>query len=177
MSQPSTNQPPDAVDADLSGRQLGDFALVRRLGRGAMAEVYLAEQASLRRPVAIKVLKSQLAHDETYVRRFHHEAQAAASLVHANIVQIYEVGCKENIHYIAQEYVQGQNLRELINRRGPLDVSLVVLVMRQVALALQKAAACGLVHRDIKPENIMLTRDGEVKVADFGLARLSARPS
>src|SRR5271155_945210 len=98
--------PPDApiavalsatvVDVDLSGRLLGDFQLVRRLGRGAMAEVYLAEQASLRRPVAIKVLKSQLAHDETYVRRFHHEAQAAASLVHANIVQIYEVGCKEN---------------------------------------------------------------------------------
>jgi tRNA A-37 threonylcarbamoyl transferase component Bud32/tetratricopeptide (TPR) repeat protein len=174
MSLPKISQPPDAaVDADLSGRQLGDFALVRRLGRGAMAEVYLAEQASLRRPVAIKVLKSQLAHDESYVRRFHHEAQAAASLVHANIVQIYEVGCKDGIHYIAQEYVQGQNLRELINRRGPLDVPLVVLVMRQVALALQKAAACGLVHRDIKPENIMLTREGEVKVADFGLARLS----
>jgi serine/threonine-protein kinase len=152
MSLPQSPQPPDsAVDADLSGRQVGDFLLVRRLGRGAMAEVYLAEQASLRRSVAVKVLKSQLALDETYVRRFHHEAQAAASLVHANIVQIYEVGCKDGVHYIAQEYVPGQNLRELINRRGSLDVPLLVSVLRQVALALQKAAACGLVHRDIKP--------------------------
>ena len=94
-------------NADLSGRQLGDFHLLRRLGRGAMAEVYLAEQARLKRRVAVKILKPELAGDRTYLQRFELEAQAAASLVHANIVQIYEVGCVDQLHYIAQEYVQG----------------------------------------------------------------------
>ena len=104
------------LENDLSGRQLGDYRLLRRLGRGAMAEVYLAEQCSLRRQVAFKVLKRELAKDETYVRRFHHEAQAAAALVHANIVQIHEVGCVDGIHYIAQEYVAG---REPARVAGP----------------------------------------------------------
>jgi serine/threonine-protein kinase len=137
-----------------------------------MAEVYLAEHDALRRQVAIKVLKSTLATDETYVKRFHNEAHAAASLVHANIVQIHDVGCVDGIHFIAQEYVQGQNLQEYMTRRGPPDVKLALAIMRQVAAALQKAAAAGIVHRDIKPENIMLAHSGEVKVADFGLARL-----
>src|SRR3954471_20496452 len=88
-------------DADLSGRRLGDYHVLRRLGRGAMAEVYLAEQGSLRRHMAIKVLRAELATDDTYIRRFQLEAQAAAALVHANIVQIHEVGCVDGIHYIA----------------------------------------------------------------------------
>ena len=171
MSQP--NQPrSEAPQADLAGRQLGDFRLLRRLGRGAMAEVYLAEQCSLRRQVAFKVLKSHLATDPTYVARFQREAQAAASLVHANIVQIHEVGCIDGVYFIAQEYVQGQNLRQWIHRNGPPDPRLAVTIMRQVAAALAKAAEQGIVHRDVKPENIMLTASGEVKVADFGLARL-----
>ncbi|HWB00081.1 MAG TPA: serine/threonine-protein kinase [Pirellulales bacterium] len=161
-----------AAETDLSGRQLDDFRLIRRLGRGAMAEVYLAEQVSLRRQVAIKVLKPTLAGDATYVERFHHEAQAAASMVHANIVQIYNVGCCDGLHYIAQEYVAGQNLRELLARRGALDTVTAVRILRDVALALSKAAERGIVHRDIKPDNIMLAHSGEVKVADFGLARL-----
>jgi eukaryotic-like serine/threonine-protein kinase len=173
MTDTASNPSAENVEADLCGRQLGDFHLLRRLGRGAMAEVYLAEQGSLRRQVAIKVLKSDLAKDETYVKRFHNEAQAAASLVHANIVQIHEVGCVDGIHYIAQEYVQGQNLREWTARRGPPDLRMAVTIMRQVAAALHKAAGQGIVHRDIKPENIMLARTGEVKVADFGLARLA----
>jgi eukaryotic-like serine/threonine-protein kinase len=161
-------------DLDLSGRQLGDYRLLRRLGRGAMADVYLAEQGSLRRQVAFKVLKRELAADQTYVRRFHGEAQAAAALVHANIVQIYEVGNIEGIHYIAQEYVEGQNLAQFIGRHGSPDVKLALAVMRQVTAALCKSADRGIVHRDIKPENIMLGRSGEVKVADFGLARVTA---
>ncbi len=160
-------------DLDLSGRQIGDYRLLRRLGRGAMADVYLAEQLSLRRQVAFKILKRELAKDATYVRRFQMEAQAAAALVHAHIVQIHEVGCVDGIQYIAQEYVAGQNLRELLARRGLPDVKLVVAVMRQVAAALAKAADQGIIHRDIKPENIMLTKAGEVKVADFGLARIT----
>jgi serine/threonine-protein kinase len=152
---------------------LGDFHLLRRLGRGAMAEVYLAEQSRLKRRVAMKILKPELAADRTYLQRFQLEAQAAASLVHANIVQIYEVGCVDLLHYIAQEYVDGLNLREHLARHGPPDLPHALSIMRQVAAALAKAAEQGVVHRDIKPENIMLTAGGEVKVADFGLARLA----
>jgi eukaryotic-like serine/threonine-protein kinase len=162
------------LDLDLSGRQLGDYRLLRRLGRGAMADVYLAEQGSLRRQVAFKALKRELADDHTYVRRFDMEAQAAASLVQANIVQIYEVGCIEGWHYIAQEYVEGQNLSQYMARQGAPPVKLAVALMRQVTAALCKAAERGIVHRDIKPENIMLARSGEVKVADFGLARIGS---
>ena len=170
MSSPT--RPAAVDDSDLSGRSLGDFKLLRRLGRGAMAEVYLAEQQKLRRQVALKVLKSNLAGDATYVARFQNEAMAAAALVHANIVQIYEVGHADGLHYIAQEYVQGMNLREWLQRNGPPDAVLAVAVMRQTAAALHKAAQQGIVHRDIKPENIMLSTSGEVKVADFGLARI-----
>ncbi len=173
MNEP--NQQPDKThaQADLSGRQLGDFRLLRRLGRGAMADIYLAEQALLRRRVAVKILKPELADDRTYLRRFEREAQAAASLVHANIVQIHEVGHVDGLHFIAQEYVQGQNLREWITRNGPPGLAHALSVMRQVAAALAKAAEQGVVHRDVKPENIMLTPSGEVKVADFGLARIA----
>jgi eukaryotic-like serine/threonine-protein kinase len=170
MSSPSSSSP---AESDLSGRKLGDFRLLRRLGRGAMAEVYLADQERLKRRVAVKILRPELAGDRTYLQRFELEAQAAASLVHANIVQIHEVGCADGIHYIAQEYVQGQNLADYIARHGPPDLPHALSIMRQVASALSKAAERGVVHRDIKPENIMLTAGGEVKVADFGLARLT----
>ncbi len=112
MSDESAQPAKSEVEHGLSGRQLGDFRLIRRLGRGAMAEIYLAEQLSLKRRVAVKILKPELANDPTYLQRFEIEAQAAASLVHANIVQIYEVGHVDRRHYIAQEYVQGQNLRD-----------------------------------------------------------------
>lgn len=138
-----------------------------------MAEVYLAEQFSLRRQVAFKVLRSNLALDAAYVRRFHNEAQAAAKLVHANIVQIHEVGCIDGTHFIAQEYVAGQNLKQVLVRRGSgLEAAPAANIIRQVAAALHKAAEQNIIHRDIKPENIMLAPSGEVKVADFGLARV-----
>ncbi|MDZ7620619.1 MAG: serine/threonine-protein kinase, partial [Patescibacteria group bacterium] len=168
------NAPDDpAPGADLVGRLLGDYRLLRLLGQGAMAEVYLAEQLSLRRRVAVKILKPELAHDPKYLERFRREAQSAAALVHGSIVQVYEVGEQAGLHFIAQEYVQGQNLREWLRRHGPLDLPQAISVMRQVTAALAKAAEAGIVHRDIKPENIMLTAEGEVKVADFGLARLT----
>ncbi|QDU28795.1 Serine/threonine-protein kinase PrkC [Anatilimnocola aggregata] len=164
-----------SAEPDLVGRRLGDYQLLRRLGRGGMAEVYLAQQISLERQVAFKVLRQNLAANETYVRRFHHEAQAAAKLVHANIVQIHEVGCVDGVHYIVQEYVPGRNLKQLLTHRGrPFDAPQVALILRQVAAALQKAADEGIIHRDIKPENIMLSTSGDVKVADFGLARIAA---
>ncbi len=159
--------------ADLSGRQIGEFRFLRRLGRGAMAEVYLAEQRPLTRWVAVKILKPELANNPIYLKRFEREAQAAASLVHANIVQIHEVGHVEGLHYIVQEYVQGLNLSDWLARNGPPKLSVALGIMRQVAAALCKAAEEGVVHRDIKPENILLTTAGEVKVADFGLARIA----
>jgi serine/threonine protein kinase len=139
-----------------------------------MAEVYLAEQLSLRRQVALKVLRKSLAGDEAYIRRFQHEAQAAAKLVHANIVQIHEVGCIDGTYFIAQEYVPGQNLKQLLTRldRGVVDAVQAVNIIRQVAAALHKAAEQNIIHRDVKPENIMISPTGEVKVADFGLARV-----
>ena len=159
-------------DRDLAGRQIGNLHFLRRLGRGAMAEVYLAEQCPLKRWVAVKVLKPELANNQLYLRRFEREAQAAASLVHANIVQIHEVGHVDGFHYIVQEYVQGLNLRDWLARNGPPDLARSLSIMRQVAAALAKAAERGVVHRDIKPENILFTAAGEVKVADFGLARV-----
>ncbi len=165
-----TNETPEV---NLTGKQLGDYRILRRLGQGGMAVVYLAEQTSLRRRVAWKVLRNNLAHDDSYLLRFKNEAQAAASLVHANIVQIHEVGCVEGVNYIAQEYVQGLNLAQYLLRKGPVDVKTGVNILRQVATALHKSGEQNIIHRDIKPENIMLSSTGEVKVADFGLARVA----
>ncbi|RMF86468.1 MAG: serine/threonine protein kinase [Planctomycetota bacterium] len=166
------DRPSRKAKAELAGRKIGDFHLLRSLGAGAMAEVYLAEQESLQRQVALKVLRPELASDETYVRRFHREAQAAARLVHANIVQIYEVGSFDNTYYIAEEYVPGMNLRQWLQRNGPPNAKTALIIMRQVAAALVKASEEGIVHRDVKPENILLNHTLAVKVADFGLARV-----
>lgn len=172
MSNVPTPTSASSLDVDLSGRQLGDYQILRRLGRGGMADVYLAEQGSLRRQVAFKVLKSALASDETYIRRFRQEATAAANVSHANIVQIFDINCIDGVHFIAQEYVKGQNLRQLLTRQSSIDARLAMHVMLQVAAALHRAGQKGIIHRDIKPENIMLAATGEVKVTDFGLARV-----
>lgn len=162
------------ASADLTGREIGDYRILRRLGAGGMAEVYLAEQRSLGRQVAFKVLQAALARDANYVARFQYEARAAAALVHANIVQIFEVGHAGGVHFIAQEYVRGKNLGEVLKRDAALNPRLVLDILRQVSAALCKAAEVGIVHRDLKPENILLGNSGEVKVADFGLARMES---
>jgi serine/threonine-protein kinase len=166
----SNTEPQD--EPDLAGRVIGDYLILRRLGQGGMAIVYLAEQTSLKRQVAFKVLKHHLAVDPLYRKRFENEAQAAASLVHANIVQIYDVNCVDGVNYIAQEYVPGRNLKQIIDRSGPLNAKLAAVILRQVAAALHLAGEQHIIHRDIKPENILLTPRGDVKVADFGLARI-----
>lgn len=166
------NQPPATSSPDLAGREIGDYRVLRLLGSGGMAQVYLAEQQSLGRQVALKVLHAQLANDASYVQRFQNEARAAAALVHSNIVQIYEVGELDGVHFIAQEYVPGKNLAQVMERQGAFQPGLVLDILRQVVSALCKAHELGIIHRDIKPENILFSHSGEVKVADFGLARM-----
>ncbi len=171
----SGSQVPSASAAqDLSDRTLGDYRLLRRLGQGGMGQVYLAEQISLKRRVALKILRADLAADPKYLQRFRSEAEAVAQATHANIVQVYAIGEADGLHFMALEYVEGRNLRDVLLRRGPPELALVLSVMRQVGAALQRAAELGIVHRDIKPENILLSRQGEVKVADFGLAQVVA---
>ena len=169
MSQPESAA---AYPDDLSGRSLGGYRLLRRLGGGAMGNVYLAEQQSLGRQVAVKVLRGDASRHPGAVERFSQEARAAAALVHGNIVQIHEVACVDGVHFLAEEYVAGPSLRAWLLARGPLDAFQALSVLSQVGSALVKSAQAGIVHRDIKPENLLVTPAGEVKVADFGLARV-----
>jgi eukaryotic-like serine/threonine-protein kinase len=157
--------------SDLTGQTLADFHVLRRLGQGGMGEVYLAEQISLKRKVALKILRSGLGADVAYLQRFQREAEAVARATHANIVQVYAVGEEKGLRYMALEYVEGRNLREYLEKKGPPETLVALSIMRQVAAALQRAHELGVIHRDIKPENILLTRKGEAKVADFGLSR------
>ena len=158
---------------DLKDRQLGDFKLLRRIGKGGMAEVYLAEQSALKRNVAVKVLREEMLGDAVHLQRFEQEAKAAGGLNHPNIVQVYTIGHDDGVHYIAQEYVQGMNLREYLSRNGPPDLATALEFMRQIASALEASSEAGIVHRDIKPENILITRKNQTKITDFGLAQLS----
>lgn len=156
---------------DLTGHSLGDFEMIRRLGRGGMGEVYLARQKSLKRQVAVKILRTELAANVTALKRFKAEAETVARINHANIVQVYAIGEERGLHFIAMEYVEGRNLKEYMAKKGTPDLPIALNIMRQIAAALTRASELGFVHRDIKPENILLTRKGEVKVADFGLSR------
>jgi len=170
-SSPPRPKPSKPLPPDLSGQQLDDFRLVQRLGVGGMGEVYVADQLSLKRRVAVKLLRTDLAVDETYVKRLKSEALSAAQLSHPNIVQIFAVGRADGHDYIAMELVEGPTLKEVMHRKGPLEVSVVLNILRQMAMALSEAGDQGIVHRDIKPENVLLTSKGLVKVADFGLSR------
>jgi eukaryotic-like serine/threonine-protein kinase len=157
---------------DLCGRTLADFHILRKLGQGGMGQVYLAEQVSLKRKVALKILRPDMSSEAKAkaLSRFRREAEAVAQATHANIVQVYAYGEADGMPYMALEYVEGRNLREFITKKGPPDLLVSLSIMRQIAGALQRASELGIVHRDIKPENILLTRKGEVKVADFGLS-------
>ena len=166
------------TSVDLTEKTLGEFRVMRRLGGGGMADVYLAEQESLGRHVALKVMRPGLmSGDDKMLKRFKMEAMTAAGLNHANIVQVYTIGEEGGFHYIAQEYVQGKNLAQLLKAKGKADIGSSLHIMRQIASALKAAGKAGIIHRDIKPENIMLTKRGEVKITDFGLAQLAEKKS
>ena len=149
----------------------GRYRIIRTLGRGGMAKVYLAEDESLHRKVAIKILADRYAEDDQFVERFQREARAAAGLNHPNIVQIYDRGEAEGTYYIAMEYLEGETLKDLIDREGPLPARRAVDLTLQILAALRFSHRNGIIHRDVKPHNIMVLRDGRVKVTDFGIAR------
>ena len=152
----------------------GRYRIMRKLGAGGMANVYLAEDQELGRRVAIKILNDRHAGDDQFVARFRNEAKNAASLSHPNIVSIYDRGEAEGTYYIAMEYLDGKSLKELILERGPAPVSVAVDYARQILAALRFAHRNGLVHRDIKPHNVLVDGEGHVKVTDFGIARAGA---
>lgn len=157
------------------GKRLGNrYELVSRIGSGGMAVVYLAKDLVLDRHVAVKVLNDSLSHDDNFVDRFRREARAAARLSHPNVVNIYDVGEDDAIHYIVMEYVDGKTLKDRIKEEGPLPVDEVVSIGEQIADALDHAHENGIVHRDVKSHNIMIGSRGRVKVADFGIARATS---
>ncbi len=153
------------------------YKLVEPLGSGGMANVYLAHDEVLARDVAIKVLRDQYAEDEEFVGRFRREAQSAARLSHPHIVQIYDWGRSgEGAYYIAMEYVPRGTLKELIRHDGALAPAAAMGVALQISDALSAAHEQGVIHRDIKPQNVLVTRTGDVKVTDFGIARAASSP-
>jgi beta-lactam-binding protein with PASTA domain len=152
----------------------GRYCIVRKLGTGGMANVYLAEDQELGRSVAIKILDDRHAADEQFVERFRREAKNAASLSHPNIVAVYDRGEAEGTYYIAMEFLDGRTLKELLVRFGTPPVKIAIGYTRQVLSALAFAHKYGLVHRDIKPHNVLVDAGGHVKVTDFGIARSEA---
>ncbi len=152
----------------------GRYRILRKLGSGGMANVYLAEDEDLGRRVAIKILSERYANDESFNERFRREAKSAASLSHPNIVSIYDRGEADGIPYIAMEVIEGRSLKELILTRGPLPLATAIDYTHQILDALRFAHRNGIIHRDIKPHNILLGAENRAKVTDFGIARAGA---
>lgn len=173
--QPGDPQPQDSQSQDSVQRGPTVFndryEMHRKIARGGMSDVYLARDLLLDRPVAVKVLFPEYAKDSTFVERFRREAQAAANLSHPNIVNVYDWGQEANTYFIVMEYVEGRSLSDIIRTQGPLDPRRAAEMTMAVASALAFAHRNGVVHRDVKPGNILITSDGEVKVADFGIAQ------
>ncbi|HEX2288292.1 MAG TPA: protein kinase, partial [Gaiellaceae bacterium] len=149
----------------------GRYELVELIGRGGMSSVWKAHDRLLDRTIAIKLLHEQFTQDEEYVERFRREARSVAQLSHPNIVTVIDRGEDEGRQYIVFEYVEGENLKQLIERSGPLPVRDALLLTLQMARALGFAHERGLIHRDVKPQNVLLNEDGQPKVTDFGIAR------
>ena len=150
------------------------YRMIRKLGGGGMADVYLAEDQELGRRVAIKILHERYANDEQFVERFRREAKHAAGLSHPNVVSIFDRGETNGSYFIVMEYVEGRTLKELIRSRGPCPIPVAIAYTRQILGALRYAHRSGLIHRDIKPHNVIVDPEGVVKVTDFGIARAGA---
>src|SRR5438128_6772130 len=154
------------------GTRLGPYEIVSALGAGGMGEVYRARDPRLSREVAIKVMAAELAKDAEWLRRFEQEARAAAALSHPNVLAVYDIGRSDGLSYLVTELLEGETLRERL-ARGAMPLRKAVEVALQVLAGLGAAHARGIVHRDLKPENIFLTRNGQAKILDFGLAKVT----
>lgn len=155
----------------VKGQKINDrYEIIRVIGEGGMANVYLANDTILNRKVAVKVLRGDLANDEKFVRRFQREALSASSLNHPNIVEMYDVGEDDGNFYIVMEYVDGKNLKQLIKRRTKLSLTEVVDIMKQLTDGISHAHDSFIIHRDIKPQNMLILDNGLVKITDFGIA-------
>jgi len=161
----------------MTGTSLSHYRIAEKLGEGGMGVVYKAFDTRLLRPVAIKILPPQLVADERNLLCFTQEAQTASALNHPNICTIHDIDEQDGIHFIVMELVEGETLRQMLERRGPLPEPEVIAIAMKVADALKAAHAKGIIHRDLKPENIMISREGYIKVMDFGLAKLLERKS
>ena len=148
------------------------YEIIKKIGDGGMAFVYKAKDILLNRIVAVKVLRPEFVDDDEFLGKFKREAEAVASLSHPNIVNVYDVGEDGKVHYIVMEYIDGQNLKEIIKNEGTLDEYTALDITKQIAMALSAAHKKGIIHRDIKPHNILISNEGRVvKVADFGIAK------
>lgn len=153
------------------GQKINDrYEVIKSIGEGGMANVYLAYDTILDRRVAIKVLRGDLSNDEKFVRRFQREALSASSLSHPNIVEMYDVGEDNGIYYIVMEYIEGKTLKQLIKKRGALTLSETIDIMLQITDGISQAHDSYIIHRDLKPQNIMIKEDGTIKITDFGIA-------
>jgi len=164
------------MDPSSSGGLVGQildqrYQVTSLLARGGMATVYLATDLRLDRVVALKVMHPHLANDPGFVARFQREARSAARLSHPHVVGVYDQGSSDGHVYLAMEYLPGRTLRDVLDEYGPLSTEQALVLLDPVIEALVAAHAAGFVHRDIKPENVLISDDGRVKVADFGLAR------
>ncbi len=158
-------------------KKIGNYRIIREVGKGGMATVYLGTQISLDRNVAIKELMPALLTDQEMVQRFKREAKASASLTHEGIVNIYDFWKDRNSFYLAMEYLEGKNLEEILDATGPLPVSAATMIATRVADALHYSHQRGIIHRDVKPSNIFITRRGEIKLTDFGIAYTPQEPT
>ncbi|MDO8673922.1 MAG: protein kinase, partial [Dehalococcoidia bacterium] len=147
------------------------YRLIELVGQGGMAKVYKAEDQLLGRFVAVKVLREQYASDKAFLGRFLQEARSAGSLTHANIVNVFDVGDEAGKYFIVMEFVEGASLKDLIQKEAPFAVGRAVSVASQICAGLQAAHAKNIVHRDVKPQNVLVSPEGQVKIADFGIAR------
>ena len=153
------------------GQKINDrYEIIRSIGEGGMANVYLGYDTILDRNVAIKVLRGDLSNDEKFVRRFQREALSASSLAHPNIVEMYDVSEDEGTYYIVMEYVEGKTLKQLLKKRGTLTLSEAIDIMSQLTDGMAHAHDSYIIHRDLKPQNIMIKDDGQIKITDFGIA-------
>ena len=152
-------------------RSFRGYELQGKLGAGGMSTLYLGIQTALNRKVAVKMLHPGLADDENFISRFEREAKTASGIGHRNIVSVFDFGVEDDVYYIIMELVQGTDLKEALAKTGRIPPEVVLAILEETSYGLEAAHEQGVIHRDMKPSNVMLSNSGEVKIADFGLAR------